>query len=207
MTKTYYLISGGSIMNESTNYIEPRRIKIVRKTQSTNKDNDNKEKIDTTISEKQISNDEFSFEIFNFFVKKHRLDGYFEKAEADLKFKFTHKKMTVSKYNEGLAAVDKFKKQFDKIVNDVTEKRIFYEKASSGSGPRSLKTPRDWSDVIIELNDFVAKFKDIMSGLLKHYSKPEEINKECEKSFNDRQICPQPCNIKSSFGKKSCKYE
>jgi hypothetical protein len=94
-----------------------------------------------------------------------------------------------------------YEQTYQKFIDDVVLRRIFYEKASSGRPPRQLLTGLDWGDAIIELINLVDIFKRDLQTSISVHTQPEILKKECQTFPVNR--CRSPCTVNRPFFRKS----
>lgn len=154
--------------------------------------------IPKTISPKgnNRSDDHMAFEIFSTINDKY-IKGFriFETERTKITNLRASSQITEIGYLDIMNIINLYEVTYTQFIDNVTNNRIFVEKASSGKPPRKLITGQDWGEAIIELNNLVDIFRrDLQIGINVHLCK-ETLQKECKTLGPEK--CSSPCKIKT----------
>jgi hypothetical protein len=136
-------------------------------------------------------------------------DKIFEKNKNKVRFMLDTNQITENGYNTIMTVINLWEEMYHKLINDVTTKREFTEKAGQGGRPRKLTTDKDWGEVIIELIDTINKYNRDVDASISFNTDPNTLKTECSKTPVDN--CSPPCVVQKGWlrgygGNDRCDY-
>jgi hypothetical protein len=155
------------------------------------------------------SEDSIGYGIFTIFDRKYRADKIFDGERRNISQLHETHQVTDPGYLFLNEIVNLYQERYNKFIDDIETKRIFYEKSGFGKPPRSIKTEQDWAEAIIELNDLVSSFKRDIKTHSDIKRNVNNIKKECVGFEANETACQLPCKIEKPllFKQPSCGFK
>jgi hypothetical protein len=147
--------------------------------------------------------DSVGYGILNTFVRKYITDKIFDNERERILYFYNTHQITYNGFTELISIIDSYEDNYNKFINNIISHRIFYEKSSYGKPPRSITTPQDWGEALIELTNLVSNYKRDLKNFIDIKKDPKTIQAECK--ITPLTTCQSPCAIKKPvFRKEFC---